>query len=130
MFEDVQELGIDPMHSLYRPVVSCVSSHKRVLRRAQTQHDVVVTSSSGENIALHQPKGLSLPNNEEIELLLKALSTRLAGKHLVTTVVQCSQFYEIDQEGKRRNLGGGKSAQKMGYTFVLTLDNRVRVNGP
>ncbi|KAI6002307.1 hypothetical protein F5J12DRAFT_228615 [Pisolithus orientalis] len=50
------------------------------------------------------------------KLLLKALSTRLAGKHLVTTIVQCSRFYEIDHEEKQRNLGGAES--------VLTGRNR------
>ncbi|KAI5991355.1 heterokaryon incompatibility protein-domain-containing protein [Pisolithus marmoratus] len=109
MFKD---FGIDLTNSPYRPVASLVTSCSRSPRRVQTQHEAVVTSSSGENMILHQPKGLSLPNNEEFELLLKALSTTLAGKLLVTAVIQCSQFYKVDHEGRRKNLGDGEFSYK------------------
>ncbi|KAI5985044.1 hypothetical protein EDD15DRAFT_2304051 [Pisolithus albus] len=53
------------------------------------------------SLALRQPKRISLPANEHISLLLKALSTRLAGKYLVTTIIQCSDFYTVDRHGNR-----------------------------
>ncbi|KAI5985058.1 hypothetical protein EDD15DRAFT_1650942 [Pisolithus albus] len=57
------------------------------------------------NLALRQPKGISLPANEHVSLLLKSLSTRLAGKHLVTATIQCSDFYTVDDDGIRRDSG-------------------------
>ncbi|KAI6002309.1 heterokaryon incompatibility protein-domain-containing protein, partial [Pisolithus orientalis] len=107
IFEDMRELGIDPTDSLYCPVVSCVSSCKRRPRRMQIQDDAAVSRNAmGKNLALYQPKSLSLPNNEAFELLLRALSARLAGNRLVTTVIQCSDFYEVDDEGRRWGLKG------------------------
>ncbi|KAI6002318.1 heterokaryon incompatibility protein-domain-containing protein [Pisolithus orientalis] len=105
IFEDMQQHGIDPMTSIYRPVVSRVSSCKLVPRRVQTQHDAVTLSNRNYNLALYQPKGVSLPKNEEFELLLKAWSTRLSGKCLVTTVIQCSEFCHLDHEGRRIEVG-------------------------
>ncbi|KAI6138879.1 heterokaryon incompatibility protein-domain-containing protein [Pisolithus tinctorius] len=110
IFEDMRELGIDPTDSVYRSVVSDVSSSKRVLRRSQTQHDVV-SHSWGENLVLHQPKGLSLPNHKTFELLLKAWCTRLAGNFLVTTVIECSEFYKDDREGRRMDMGGNPASR-------------------
>lgn len=46
------------------------------------------------DLALRHPWGLSLPDDPGIKYLLKALSTRLRGKCLVTTVVQCSECHE------------------------------------
>ncbi|KAI6018956.1 hypothetical protein PISMIDRAFT_418006 [Pisolithus microcarpus 441] len=57
------------------------------------------------HLALRKPKGISLPASERVSLLLKALSTRLAGKYLVTAVIQCSDFYTVDGEGNRRDSG-------------------------
>lgn len=106
IFENMQELNIDTTGLAYCPDVSRVSGCKRAFRHVQLPHDVVVTSgSSGKSLALSRPTGLSLPNNEEFDLLLKALSTHLAGRHLVTTVVQCSELYEVDHEGESRSLG-------------------------
>ncbi|KAI6102886.1 hypothetical protein F5141DRAFT_1133485 [Pisolithus sp. B1] len=59
-----------------------------------------------KHLALHQPKAISLPANERFSLLLKALSIRLAGKCLVTTVIQCSDFYMVDEDGSRRDPSG------------------------
>ncbi|KAI6142967.1 hypothetical protein BKA82DRAFT_4186992 [Pisolithus tinctorius] len=42
---------------------------------------------NGKLVFPRQPKGLSLPTNECLVLLLKSLSTRAAGKHLVITVI-------------------------------------------
>ncbi|KAI6023400.1 heterokaryon incompatibility protein-domain-containing protein [Pisolithus marmoratus] len=122
IFEDIQKhSGIESTDLVYHPVVSRVSSCRRVShsRRAQTQHDILVTvpikhfvNKQGnaeptlKPLVLYRPKGLSLPNSEEFELLLKALSTRLAGKCLVTTVVQCSESYRVDDEGMQMDAGG------------------------
>ncbi|KAI6023036.1 hypothetical protein PISMIDRAFT_595452 [Pisolithus microcarpus 441] len=47
-------------------------------------------------MVLHQPRGLSLSDDEDLGLLLRALSTRLAGYSLVTTVIECSRFYKVN----------------------------------
>ncbi|KAI6016553.1 heterokaryon incompatibility protein-domain-containing protein [Pisolithus marmoratus] len=116
VFEDMQELGVDLTDSAYRPVVSRVSNCEYVRRRLQTQNDVdVVVTCSGKSLALHQSKGLSLPNSKKFRLLLKGLSTRVEYKHLVRTVVQCSEFYHVDFRGRRVDVegapeGGNRSA--------------------
>ncbi|KAI6098678.1 hypothetical protein EV401DRAFT_2037458 [Pisolithus croceorrhizus] len=120
IFEDMQKHGIDSTDSVYHPVVSCVSSCKSVSRRRRmrTQNEVAVTSPVEDTferegvehatkpLALYQPKGRSLPDTEDFELLLKALSTRLAGKCLVTTVIECSKFNTVDDEETRVDVGG------------------------
>ncbi|KAI6151182.1 heterokaryon incompatibility protein-domain-containing protein [Pisolithus tinctorius] len=109
IFED---LGIDPTDSVYRPVVSRVSSSKRVRRHSETQHDVVVVSHSWSvNLELYQPKALSLPNDQKFELLLKTWATRFAGNCLVTTVIECSEFYRDDREGRRVDVEGDEFIQ-------------------
>ncbi|KAI6107088.1 hypothetical protein EDD16DRAFT_1623869 [Pisolithus croceorrhizus] len=80
----------------YSPVISPVSGYLHVPGQVKAQRDVVVTSSPGKKMVLHQPRDLSLPNNEEFRLLLRALSPRLAGYALVTTVIECSRFYKVD----------------------------------
>ncbi|KAI6114726.1 hypothetical protein EDD16DRAFT_1597612 [Pisolithus croceorrhizus] len=104
----MRELGIDPTDSVYRPVVSRVSSCRHMLHRIQTQHEIVTTSGFWVPLELHQPKGLSLPSNKESELLLKALSTCFSGKRLVKTVIECSQVHTVDREGRRKALGGSE----------------------
>ncbi|KAI6016526.1 heterokaryon incompatibility protein-domain-containing protein [Pisolithus marmoratus] len=117
IFEDMRELGVDLTDSAYRPVVSRVSSREVVRRRLQTRNDVdvVVTHAAGKDLALHQSKGLSLPNSKRFKLLLKTLSTRVEGKRFVRTVVQCSEFYRVDDRGRRADVegaleGGNRSA--------------------
>ncbi|KAI6095445.1 hypothetical protein EV401DRAFT_1182520 [Pisolithus croceorrhizus] len=102
----MKELGINPADSVYRPVVSRVSSCRDILHPIQTQHEIVTTSGFWIPLELHQPKGLSLQSNKESELLLKAFSTRLSGKCLVKTVIECSQVRVVDREG-RKAFGGG-----------------------
>ncbi|KIK15633.1 hypothetical protein PISMIDRAFT_292402 [Pisolithus microcarpus 441] len=63
-------------------------------------------------MVLHQPRGLSLSDNEDLRLLLRALSTRLAGYSLVTTVIQCSGFYRVDCNGSW--IGGEVGVQEEG----------------
>ncbi|KAI6106320.1 hypothetical protein EDD16DRAFT_1745798 [Pisolithus croceorrhizus] len=105
IFENMQELNIDTMGLAYNPDISHVSGCKHAFCHVQLPHDIVMTSgSSGKSLALSRPMGLLLPNNEEFDLLLKALSTHLAGRHLMTTVVQCSELYEVNHEGEWRNL--------------------------
>ncbi|KAI5987986.1 heterokaryon incompatibility protein-domain-containing protein [Pisolithus orientalis] len=101
IFEDMRTLGINPMDSVYRPVVSRISSGKFATNHRKNWNDLVVANNSSEPLVLCEPKGLSLPANEHFALLLKALSTRAAGKTLVISVVQCSDFYRVDDDGKR-----------------------------
>ncbi|KAI6022067.1 heterokaryon incompatibility protein-domain-containing protein [Pisolithus marmoratus] len=116
IFEDMRELGVDLTDSAYCPAVSRVSSREYVRRRLRTRNDVdVVVTSSRKSLALHQSKGLSLPNSKEFKRLLKALSTRVESKRLVRTVVQCSEFYRVDDRGRRVDVegaleGGNRSA--------------------
>ncbi|KAI6137293.1 hypothetical protein F5141DRAFT_78682 [Pisolithus sp. B1] len=106
VFEDMRILGIDPQVSAYFPVVSRV--HSDVDWRMSCdgiQADVTTAyhATRDTHLALRQAKGISLPTNKHFMLLLKAFSTRLAGKHLVTTIIQCSEFYSVDRAGNRRD---------------------------
>ncbi|KAI6116667.1 heterokaryon incompatibility protein-domain-containing protein [Pisolithus croceorrhizus] len=120
IFEDMQKRGIDSTHLAYRPVASHVSSCKSVSRsrHMRIQNEVAVTSPVANTVTeqggvepamkplvLYQPRGLSLPDNEEFELLLEAFSTLLSGKDLVTTVIQCSEFNRVDHEERWMNVG-------------------------
>ncbi|KAI6022053.1 glycosyltransferase family 20-domain-containing protein [Pisolithus marmoratus] len=117
IFEDMRELGVDLTDSAYRPVVSRISSREVVRRGLQTRNDVdvVVTRGAGKDLALHQSKGLSLPNSRKFKRLLRGLSSRVESKRLVRTVVQCSEFYRVDFRGRRVDVkgaleGGNRSA--------------------
>ncbi|KAI6019109.1 hypothetical protein EDC04DRAFT_438853 [Pisolithus marmoratus] len=99
IFEDMRTLGIGSEDSTYCPVASHVDS--RWQDRKQDNVAVAYNAIEDRRLALRQPKGISLPANDSIVLLLKALSIRLAGKHLVMTVVQCSEFYEVDRDRQR-----------------------------
>ncbi|KAI6001728.1 hypothetical protein EDC04DRAFT_1058126 [Pisolithus marmoratus] len=107
IFEDMRTHGMDPEDSTYSPVVSRVSGWKRRMRDMRNQDNVAVAHSAigDRHLALRQPKGISLPANDSTVLLLKALAIRLAGKHLVTMVIQCSEFCEVDKDGKRSDSG-------------------------
>ncbi|KAI6042220.1 hypothetical protein EDC04DRAFT_1028175 [Pisolithus marmoratus] len=76
-----QDLAAGPA---YDPIKRKVSSETMV-------GDIVtVLASAGGDLTLdlRQPAGLSLPNNQELVSLLKALSLRLVDKCLVTSVVR------------------------------------------
>ncbi|KAI6001736.1 hypothetical protein EDC04DRAFT_1059317 [Pisolithus marmoratus] len=105
IYEDMRTLGMDFEDTTYSPMVSRDSEQR--MRYMRNQADVTVAHSAigDRHLALRQPKGISLPANDSIVLLLKALSIRLAGKHLVITVIQCSEFYEVDEDGKRSDSG-------------------------
>jgi len=47
-------------------------------------------------LVLFQPVCLTLPNNQVIVTLLKALSIHLTDRYLVTKVVQCTEYRETD----------------------------------
>ncbi|KAI6107097.1 heterokaryon incompatibility protein-domain-containing protein [Pisolithus croceorrhizus] len=99
IFNHVEQLRIAP--SAYKPVISPVSSDLYVPGQVHTQHDVATASSFENKIVLHQPRNVSLPNNKDFGLLLRALSTRLACYGLVTTVIECSEFYKVDCNARR-----------------------------
>ncbi|KAI6143338.1 hypothetical protein BKA82DRAFT_4185089, partial [Pisolithus tinctorius] len=100
IFKDVRQHGGD---SVYSPVESRVSSCEDVVRRVQTRHDLMTRGIECDNLAVHEPKCLSLPNNKEFQLLLKAL--HLEDRALVTTVIQCLDFYKVDDKGRRIDMG-------------------------
>ncbi|KAI6038682.1 hypothetical protein EDC04DRAFT_2896023 [Pisolithus marmoratus] len=116
IFEDMRTLGINPEDSTYCLVVSRVSDGERRIRYMRNQDNVAVAHDAimARRLALRQPKGISLPANDSIVLLLKALSIRLAGKHLVTTIIQCSEFYEVDEDGKRCDSGDDLVSDSVG----------------
>ncbi|KAI6038894.1 hypothetical protein EDC04DRAFT_1845561 [Pisolithus marmoratus] len=104
----MRTLGIDPDAAAYCSMVFRISGNERLLARMHNQDDLAVAHHIGyTHLALHQPKGISLPANEQFGQLLKTLSIRHAGKHLVITVIQCSDFYTVDNDGKRRDPGDG-----------------------
>ncbi|KAI5985151.1 heterokaryon incompatibility protein-domain-containing protein [Pisolithus albus] len=109
IFEDMRGLGIDPADSAYHPVVSRVSSGADALHHKQDQH-IIAVGHRGHHLILHSPKALSLPNNQQLVLLLKALSMRLANKHLVTIIIQCSNLNCVDEEGNRKEAGGASAS--------------------
>ncbi|KAI6044898.1 hypothetical protein EDC04DRAFT_2640530 [Pisolithus marmoratus] len=113
----------------FRPVSSHVSGDQFILKRIRNSADLAVTfRNESRQLALYQPTGLSLPNNEHTVLLLKALSTHLAGKRLVVTVIKCAEFYVVDHMGRRQeqnsdlgSSGGNCSAEPGGFTPLCTI---------
>ncbi|KAI6038943.1 hypothetical protein EDC04DRAFT_1850707 [Pisolithus marmoratus] len=103
----MRTLGMDSEDTSYSPVVSRVSGWEWPMREMRNRGNVAVARSAigDRHLALRQPKGISLPAHDSIVLLLKALSIHLAGKHLVIAVTQCSEFYEVDNDGKRSDSG-------------------------
>ncbi|KAI6145788.1 heterokaryon incompatibility protein-domain-containing protein [Pisolithus tinctorius] len=120
IFEDMRTLDNDPTSSVYRPVVSRVAETGRM----KQDDGIVRYIHNNDCLVLRQPKGLSLPTNESVVLLLKALSHRAAGKHLVITVIQCSDFYRAGDEGKRTDSGDALASDSGNHSTepqVLTL---------
>ncbi|KAI5984773.1 hypothetical protein EDC04DRAFT_2615580, partial [Pisolithus marmoratus] len=105
ILEDMRTIDIDSEDAAYFPVVSRVSGWEWPIRYMRNQGNIAVAHGATPTtyLAPHQPKGISLPANDNIVLLLKAMATRLVGKHLVTTVIQCSDFYTVDHVGNRRD---------------------------
>ncbi|KAI6105258.1 hypothetical protein EV401DRAFT_2012954 [Pisolithus croceorrhizus] len=125
IYEDMRAAGLDPGDS-YCPMVSSAPSLDLRRRMDWAKNQVVAVEysyTSKEYVVLHQPKAVSLSANEHISLLLKDSSTRLAGKHLVTTIIQCPAFYTVDEDGRRR-VAGNYSARDRGNhsteTGILT----------
>ncbi|KAI6126067.1 heterokaryon incompatibility protein-domain-containing protein [Pisolithus croceorrhizus] len=126
IFEDMPATGID-FDDSHRRVTYSVSGSKLGWRLGwvKTQDILAVEHKTKRTtyLALHQPAAISLPDNEHISLLLKALSARLAGRHLVTTVIQCLDFYAVDKDGKLWNSGDYSAPNSGNYstgTGVLT----------
>ncbi|KAI6107093.1 heterokaryon incompatibility protein-domain-containing protein [Pisolithus croceorrhizus] len=124
ILKDMQRLDI--VHSAYDPVSSVVSGHSHVPGQVQNQCDVVTTCCSGKEMVLHLPRDRSLPRNEDFELLLRAFSMRLAGYALVTTVIECSKFYKVADDGEWTGAegvpeGGGQSADSGTFTPLCSV---------
>ncbi|KAI6141592.1 hypothetical protein BKA82DRAFT_4200189 [Pisolithus tinctorius] len=74
IFEDMQAIGIDSTDLPYLPVAPCVSSIEYCWPTLQDRDDIVMAyHDEKKHLALHQPKGLSLPANDHFVLLLKVL---------------------------------------------------------
>ncbi|KIK19989.1 hypothetical protein PISMIDRAFT_682743 [Pisolithus microcarpus 441] len=108
IFEDMQPAGFNREDPTYLPTVFRVPCPGiGISMDWMNKEDALALARGFERtkLVLCQPKGISLPANEHVSLLLKALSTRLAGKHLVTVTIQCSDFYTVDKDGNRRRSG-------------------------
>ncbi|KAI6020592.1 heterokaryon incompatibility protein-domain-containing protein [Pisolithus marmoratus] len=116
IFEDMRTLGIDSEDTTSPPVVSRVSGWELQMLDMPNQDNVAVAHSAIEDryLALRQPKGITLPADDSTVLLLKALSICLVGKHLVTTVIQCLESYEVDEDGKRSDSGDDLVSDSVG----------------
>lgn len=93
IFTHMEQPGIP--HSAHRLAISLVANDPHALGQVQTQREVVTSSSFNNRMVLYQPRGFSLPNNEDFEMLLRALSARLARYGLVKTVIECSKFHKV-----------------------------------
>ncbi|KAI5985095.1 hypothetical protein EDD15DRAFT_2304586 [Pisolithus albus] len=118
IFEDAETLGIDLGDSAYCPVVHRVFNigYRVILPVAIPNGYTVATHDMHETLLLYQPKGFSLPANDHLVLLLKALSTRALGKHLVITVIRCSDFRTLDYDRDQRD-------EMVGFVHSYTDDN-------
>ncbi|KAI6110164.1 hypothetical protein EV401DRAFT_1994637 [Pisolithus croceorrhizus] len=131
IFEDMHAFGIDPADPAYRPVISRVSSDAHILQHARDRLGVAMKfRPQGEQATLHPPQSFSLPNNQQLVLLLKALSVRLSDKHLVMATIQYSNVNEINREGRRReaesdlvSTTGGHSTESGVFVPLCTIAN-------
>ncbi|KAI5982512.1 hypothetical protein EDD15DRAFT_114051 [Pisolithus albus] len=108
IFDDMRPINFDREDPTYCPTVFPVPCPGFGLSMdwMKNEEDLTLARHSEHTyLALRQPKGISLPASEQVSLLLRALFTPLAGKHLVTAIIQCSDFYMVDEDGKRRDLG-------------------------
>ncbi|KAI5987984.1 heterokaryon incompatibility protein-domain-containing protein [Pisolithus orientalis] len=105
IYEDMRTLGINTMDLADCSTASSKSDY--AVPMMENEYDLTVAyHDEGMHLALRRSKGLSLPVNECFVLLLKALSTRAAGKHLVIAVIKCSDFCTFDDDGEQRDSGG------------------------
>ncbi|KAI6095844.1 hypothetical protein EDD16DRAFT_1676096 [Pisolithus croceorrhizus] len=121
IFEDTRDPGSDLEDSAKCPVFSRVSG-LNLGRRVKNQDDPVAyhsTENTTTFLALHQPEASSLPANKHTSLLLKDLSTHLTGKHLVTTIIQCSDFYTVDNNSNRRDSGDDSNHSAEARNLIL-----------
>lgn len=120
IFEDAETLGIDLGGSAYCPVVHRIFDFgpRIILPVAIPNGYTVATHDMHETLLLYQPKGFSLPANDHLVLLLKALSTCASGKHLVITVVRCSDFRTLDYDRDQRD-------SMVGFVHCYTDDNNI-----
>ncbi|KAI5982587.1 hypothetical protein EDD15DRAFT_110072 [Pisolithus albus] len=111
IFDDMRAAGFDLEDSTYCPAVSPIFGSDFGRRmdwmKNRDDHAMVYHTVRKMRLALHRPKAISLAAKEHVLLLLKALSTRLAGKYLVTTIIQSSDTYMVAEDGRRRDLVDG-----------------------
>lgn len=100
-----------------------MSSTQPVLVKQSSQDEHAV-SREDVGLPLDQSTGFSLPNNQQFQVLLKALSIHLAGQHLVIRVIRFSDSHPADHTGRRSVSGdnsGVHSEQLGGYTPLCTI---------
>ncbi|KAI6101064.1 heterokaryon incompatibility protein-domain-containing protein [Pisolithus croceorrhizus] len=116
IFEDMRTLGSDRGDSTNWRAVHPVSGPWRP-DWMKNQDDLAMAyhSTSEKCLVLRQPQALSLSANEHVSRLLKDLSSRLEEKRLVTTVIQCTDFYTVDDNGKRRDSGDDSAPDNGNY---------------
>ncbi|KAI6008515.1 hypothetical protein EDC04DRAFT_2907071 [Pisolithus marmoratus] len=98
IFQDLHAPDIG-LNKIYRPVVSRVLGDENILRHMVDQGGNAVTFQNMDRGTQYLLEGLLLPNNQKLVRLLKALSTQLSDKHLVTTVVHASDFHAVGPVG-------------------------------
>ncbi|KAI6000066.1 hypothetical protein EDD15DRAFT_2236604 [Pisolithus albus] len=125
IFEDMPTIGLDRKDPAYCPTafnLPCPGLGILMDRVKFGDDFTLAYRHMDTSLALRQPKRISLPANEHVSLLLKALSTRLAGKYLVTTLIQCSDFYTVDKDGNRWGSSDGESSTNSGALFTFFLE--------
>ncbi|KAI6151522.1 hypothetical protein BKA82DRAFT_415058 [Pisolithus tinctorius] len=127
IFEDIpslpDQLGIDTENSAHRPV-------ERMISDVNGTDDVVKTFTGLSTIpalVLRRPIGLSLPNSLQLVQLLKTLSTRLADKYLVTTIVLCSAFSTTDSSSERAEKNKPAESRPSGTQSPSTKSRNIAV---
>ncbi|KAI6160361.1 hypothetical protein EDD17DRAFT_1604922 [Pisolithus thermaeus] len=120
IFEDTETLDIDLGDSAYCPVVHRVFNiGPRIILPVPIPNGYTVARhDTHETLLLYQPKGLSLPTNDHLVLLLKAFSMRASGKHLVITVIQCSDCRTLDDYRDQRD-------SETGFLCCWTADDNI-----
>ncbi|KAL4070228.1 heterokaryon incompatibility protein-domain-containing protein [Scleroderma yunnanense] len=115
IFEDLKSpiirsyVCIDPADSALLPVEYKV--HKSSSENVDGDPVITICRTNNDTsgvprLALFQPVCLALPDNCYSVSLLKALSVHLTDRYLVTMVVQCTEFHEMDSFREQIRLEG------------------------
>ncbi|KAL4077380.1 heterokaryon incompatibility protein-domain-containing protein [Scleroderma citrinum] len=64
----------------------------------QTTKNIVKANSRTGTLVLHDATATSLPTNDSVFSLLKSLSMHLADRHLVSTIIRCSECFSVEEQ--------------------------------